>query len=112
MHCSTADCKNEEQQWSQGDTECIMKGGTCQFNSLVCGSGKRYHSEWGCGGPTDRQCCAPDTLPPTQPPTSPTVPTVPTDGIPITPDSGSGGQTAGIVIGVLFGIVVSCTRLY
>jgi len=108
MSCQTADCKNEENQWAQGDTNCIARGGNCQYSSLKCsGGGKSYHIEPGfeCGGPSERQCCAPAILPPTQPPTSPTIPTVPSQAPPVTPDNGGdGGKTAGIVIGVLFAI--------
>ena len=109
LHCSSAACKNEEADWATGDTDCITKGGKCQFNTLTCsGGGKDYRQEYKCGGPVERQCCAPKTLPPTQPPTQPPIPTVPTDKVPVDPNAGgkSGGQTAGIVIGVMFAIVV------
>ena len=108
MSCQTAQCKNEENEWGKLDTNCIAKGGKCQFNSIKCsGGGKTYHTESGfeCGGPTERQCCAPNALPPTPPPTPPPIPTVPEQPSPIIPNDGnSGGKTAGIVIGVLFAI--------
>jgi len=107
MHCSTADCKNEEAAWASQDTDCIMKGGGCQFTSINCKGGKTFHPEFTCGGPVDRQCCAPNSPPPSSTSQSPTVPTIPPDDVPVDPNAGSGGgQTAGIVIGVMFAIVV------
>ena len=108
MHCSTAACKNEEAEWASRDTDCIMKGGGCQFTSIACKGGKTFHSEYTCGGPVDRQCCAPNVPPPPTPgPTDPIPPTIPTDSVPVDPNAGNGaGKTAGVVIGVMFAIVV------
>lgn len=108
MSCQTAACKNEENDWAKLDTNCISRGGKCQFNTLTCsGGGKDYHTSSGfeCGGPSERQCCAPNALPPTPSPTPPPIPTVPDIPAPITPSGGNdSGKTAGIVIGVLFAI--------
>ena len=80
---------------------------------MACsGSGYTYHSEYRCGGPAERQCCAPafvvtttklpETIPPT--PTSPST----------TASPSSAGRTAGIVIGVLvaLGFVVGVGYFY
>ena len=107
MHCSTATCKNEEAAWASQDTDCIMKGGGCQFTSINCKGGKTFHPEFTCGGPVDRQCCAPNSPPPSSTSQSPTVPTIPPDDVPVDPNAGGGsGKTAGVVIGVMFAIVV------
>jgi len=84
-----------------------MKGGGCQFTSINCKGGKTFHPEFTCGGPVDRQCCAPNSPPPSSTSQSPTVPTIPSDDVPVDPNAGgSSGKTAGIVIGVMFAIVV------
>ena len=106
MHCSTAACKNEEAEWASQDTDCIMKGGGCQFTSIKCKNGKTFHPEFTCGGPVDRQCCAPNSPPPSSTSQTPTVPTIPPDDVPVDPNAGGNGKTAGIVIGVMFGIFV------
>ena len=84
-----------------------MKGGGCQFTSIKCKNGKTFHPEFTCGGPVDRQCCAPNVPPPSSTIQTPTVPTIPPDDVPVDPNAGgSSGKTAGIVIGVMFAIVV------
>jgi len=78
LSCNTAECKQEESDWATYDTECVMQGGTCQYNSLPCSqAGYAYRTEFSCGGPAERQCCAPASKP-TPPLTSEqTPPTVP-----------------------------------
>ena len=116
IDCRTSQCKQEEAEWAKYDTDCVLQGGTCQFNSMDCnGQDYEYRTEYGCGGPSERQCCAPPTKP-TPPNTSEqTPPTVPPTYTPIAPDDGSGsdaGKTAGIVIGVLFGCVAVFGAFY
>ena len=108
--CNTAECKQEEAEWSKYDTDCVMQGGSCQYNTMPCTqSGFAYRAEFSCGGPADRQCCAP-SIKPTPPLTSDqTPPTVPPVFTSVAPPSGSsGGATAGIVIGVL----IACCALF
>jgi hypothetical protein len=35
--CNTAACKQEEAEWAKSDTECVLQGGSCKFNSLSLG---------------------------------------------------------------------------
>ena len=30
------ECKQEEQNWSESDTDCVLAGGSCQFTSSAC----------------------------------------------------------------------------
>ena len=63
-----------------------------------------YRPQFNCGGPSDRQCCAPNIKPTPTISSTQTIPTVAPTPKPTTPSSSSnGGQTAGIVIGVLIG---------
>ena len=54
------ECKDQESEWAKGDTQCVLQTGSCQFNTVRCtGNGFAYRPEYACGGPAERQCCAP-----------------------------------------------------
>ena len=103
--CTSPSCKQEEAEWAKYDTDCVLQGGTCQFNSVPCnGYDLDYRPQFNCGGPSDRQCCAPNVKPTPTVSSTQTIPTVaPTPKPTVPSSSGNGGQTAGIVIGVLIG---------
>ena len=42
INCSTQKCKDEEKEWSQQDTECVLQGGSCQFQNMNC-FGEHFH---------------------------------------------------------------------
>jgi hypothetical protein len=52
------ECKSEEDEWAKQDTECVLAGGRCIFEGNQCNN--FIKPELGCGGPDDRQCCAPN----------------------------------------------------
>ena len=109
INCTTKDCKEQESEWAREDTDCVLQSGTCQYTSMPCTkSGFAYRGEYFCGGPAERQCCAPAVKPTTTVVYTPeTMP--PTFSPATTPGSNTNaGQTAGIVIGVL----VACCALF
>ena len=70
-------------------------------------SGYDYRDEYRCGGPVDRQCCAPAFKPTTTLVNTPeTLP--PTFSPPSTPSDGLG---AGAIAGIVIGLLTVCTVL-
>ena len=83
----TTECQIEEDHWADDDTECVLAGGICQFDSLSCDLSKDSHYfPEKCGGPEDRRCCRiPSNEQTTKSSTIPTVSTIAT-----TPEQDSG----------------------